>query len=425
MGRMKKNFPLFLQSLILIFLFLTVYSFSHAEDLIQCNPVLNLENAIQRTLNHSHKLKIVEALIQSRSANIQQSSLYPNPEFSFEVVQFGGSREWKGWKNREIQYGITQLIELGGKRSARINLATYEYYSALIDYELVKLQSINALTKTFIDVASKQELYKLAQEQTKASQEFLNMVQEQVEAGKSSFIQETKGAIALANAEMREEKALLDFMSAKTRLGLFWGSACSDFDSVSYSLDTIQPPPPLNALLEDVDSHPIISKMNMNYLAAEEGVRLEKAGRIPDVAVTLGYEDDHWSKSKGLIFGLSLPLPICNQNQGNIARAYSDVTKVENEKEAARLLLRTKISNYYYNLVRAYKEADKTSNRLLKSVADACSCTLDGYQEGKFSYSDVLEAYQILFDIKAQYILTLRDYHSIKIDLDYLDGQNE
>ena len=415
---MKQSFRLFLLAFS-VGVFLSPFCFLCADSR------LSLESAIQRMLYFSPKLKIAEASVSGYAASIKQSSLYPNPQFAFEIDQFGGSHDWKGWKNRDSRFQIIQLFELGNKKNARINLATYDYYSSLIDYELTKLQMMNVLYKSFVNVAFKQELLELYQQQMQDAKIFLDTVTEQVNAGQASFIQETKAMIALGNAEMMEERARLEFLSSKTKLSLLWGSSCSDFDYVSFPLHAIHSPIALAEYLDDIECHPIISKMDMNYAAAWENVRLEKSLKVPDVILSLGYESDHCSDSKGLIFGFSCPLPVCNRNQGNIARAYSDIIKAENEKKNMQLLLKIKMTTLYHNMTRTYREAERIKNRLFEPASQACHCASEGYHEGKFSYLDVLDAKRTLFDIKAQYMMIVRDYHMFKADLDYLDGENE
>ena len=56
--------------------------------------------------------------------------LIPNPEAAFEAENFLGGKELSGLKGSEFTLSASQLFELGGKRSSRINLAESEITSA-------------------------------------------------------------------------------------------------------------------------------------------------------------------------------------------------------------------------------------------------------------------------------------------------------
>lgn len=58
----------------------------------------------------------------------------------------------------------------------------------------------------------------------------------------------------------------------------------------------------------------------MEHLAAHQNLNLEKSLAIPDVTVTLGYKTLQDTGNKGMILGASIPIPLFNQNQGNIQK---------------------------------------------------------------------------------------------------------
>ena len=72
---------------------------------------------------------------RSAEARSLQAGLYPNPEISAEVENFGGPRELKGFNGSENTLQINQLFELGGKRSKRKKLAELEKGSLGWDFE--------------------------------------------------------------------------------------------------------------------------------------------------------------------------------------------------------------------------------------------------------------------------------------------------
>ena len=56
----------------------------------------------------------------------RQAAVLPNPTVSFEVENFSGSGPFRGTNAAESTAQVGQLVELGGKRSARIGAARAE-----------------------------------------------------------------------------------------------------------------------------------------------------------------------------------------------------------------------------------------------------------------------------------------------------------
>jgi cobalt-zinc-cadmium efflux system outer membrane protein len=384
-----------------------------------CEPkILDFDTAVQRTLDQSLILNQAQHEIEGRKGLITQARLYPNPEFVYDV-----ETSEKGWKNRQDIYALNQRVELGGKRQKQIKIATYEYYAALTGYEISKLERLNRLSKAFIRVVAAQELSQLAMNHQVNAQEALRLINAKVEAGKASFIQQNKAQVAQSLADLNFKRAVAEFKAAKNQLALLWASACPDFDAVTYPFFDIAPPIPLEDYLSKLCNQPEVVQSLYQYMAAYHNVRLEKAARIPDVNLTLGYSYDQGDK--GVVAGIAVPLPIWDRNQGNIQKAYSDMLKTSTAGKQLLLFLETKLSNTYLELMRAYQEAEDLKNLVLISSSQALALAQEGYREGKLEYWEVLDAQRFFFEAREKYIYALVQYHHKRAEIDYLTSQTE
>jgi cobalt-zinc-cadmium efflux system outer membrane protein len=122
---------------------------------------LDLDTAVYRALTQSLTLHIANDETQSRRYQVKQARLYPNPTFNYEVEQFAGNNDWRGWDHREERYFYSQLFETAGKRRLRTQAASFQYYAAIVGYDVSKLIVLNRLNRAFINVVAAQELLKL------------------------------------------------------------------------------------------------------------------------------------------------------------------------------------------------------------------------------------------------------------------------
>ena len=84
-------------------------------------------------------------------------------------------------------------------------------------------------------------------------------------------------------------------------------------------MDHLAPVTNLDALDSALTQRPEVLDALARYEAAEAALRLEVARQYPDLSIGPGYQDNQGQHQFSL--GISLPLPILDQNQGPIAKA--------------------------------------------------------------------------------------------------------
>lgn len=386
---------------------------------------LDLNQAVYRVLTKSPSLHIANDETRSRQHEVQQASLYPNPDVSYEVENFAGDNNWKGWDNREERYFYSQLFEVGGKRAHRIKAASYQYYASLVGYDVSKLIVLNRLNRSFINVVAAQELLQISQEQATVAKEVLRIATKKVEAGKVSLIQQNKAEVAYSAALGDTETVQAALKNSKRRLSLLWADTSPDFERAIFPFFDTSAPSSFEECLADLCNQAEVIQSFYHNLNANQNWQLEKANRIPNVILQVGYKANYEENNQGMIAGISIPIPLFNQNQGNIGRAYYDMLKTGDQGRQLWLLLESKLAISYEELVLAYKEVERIKNTLLPSAAQAFELARTGYREGKFEYLDVLDAQRTLFEIKAKYIQALVNYHTSRADIDYLNSQTD
>lgn len=390
-----------------------------------CVNDLNLDQAVYRALTLSLTLRSACDEARINRYQLQQSKLSPNPVASYEVENFAGNNNWKGWSNREERYFCSQQLETAGKRDYRSQATMYQYYAAVVGYDVSKLVVLNRLHRAFINVVANQELLKLALDQASIAEEVLDIATKKADSGKVSFIEQNKAEVAHCNAANAVDQARTELKNSKKRLSLLWASSCPDFDNVLFPFYEIREPISFERCLSDLCNQPEIVQSLYHYLKAEKNWKLEKANRIPDVTFEVGYKANYEESNHGLMAGISIPIPLFDQNQGNVKSAYQDMLKTGDQGRQLWLILESKLSISHEDVVRAYEEARRIENRSLPSAEQAFKLAQRGYQEGKFEYLDVLDAQRTLFEVKERYIQALVNYHVRQADIDYLNSMTD
>jgi cobalt-zinc-cadmium efflux system outer membrane protein len=111
------------------------------------------------------------------------------------------------------------------------------------------------------------------------------------------------------------------------------------------------------------------------------------------------------------VLGFSLPLPLWNRNQGNIRAARERIDRAGAERAAVAAELMTELTEGYENLERARAAIDILRANVLPGAEEALKATTEGFEAGRFSYLDVLEARRTTGAARTQYLQAITDYH--------------
>jgi cobalt-zinc-cadmium efflux system outer membrane protein len=111
------------------------------------------------------------------------------------------------------------------------------------------------------------------------------------------------------------------------------------------------------------------------------------------------------------VIGFSLPLPLWNQNQGNIRAARERIEQANSEQAAAAAALMTELTQGYESLEQARAAIAILRENVLPGAEEALKATTEGYEAGRFSYLDVLEARRTSGAARIQYLQAVADYH--------------
>lgn len=404
-------------------LFSATFSQLEAAPVPCMQSALTFENAVSLSFSRSPQLRISGSEIQEKYGQRIQAGLFPNPIFAYSLDGLGGNTAFQNNEGMESSYTLSQLIELGGKRCLRSDVAKYEYFAAIAGYEITCVQLLNQLLKAFVEVAAAQELLRIAEEQKQISLQVLNAVAAKVEAGKASLIDQNKSKIAFAHSEITLTRARADLKNAKQNLSILWGCSCPNFDFVEYPFFEVQGPASFEGCCAKLKNNPELIQTQYIYLASRHNLNLEKSIRIPDVTVTVGYESEQCIRNGGLIVGVSLPLPVFDQNQGNIHTARSQITKVCDVYAQLQLLLQNRLAYAHRELFSAFQEVERFKSTVLKAAVESFEFAREGYQEGKFDYLDMLDSQRTLFEVQVSYIDALLNYHQKHADIEYLSTQ--
>ncbi|MFO1417420.1 MAG: TolC family protein [Methylotetracoccus sp.] len=383
---------------------------------------LALGQALALALNRNPNLAAFSQEIRAREAAVLQAGLLPNPRLIGVAQNFGNASN-KGFDGDWVSVELSQLIELGGKRAARIEAAAQTQELAGWDYEAQRIAVLTVVAQSFVEVLGAQERLDLAQQTVALAERAATVVGQQVEAGKVSPVEETRARVALATVRTDLIRAEREREAARKRLAALWGSTKPEFEHAVGELHAVSPIPELQQLLDKIEQNPELARWATELTQRQALVDLAKTKAIPDLTVSVGMSEYLLTNSYGLVASASLPLPVFDRNQGGIQEAERLRTKAMDERYAAEVRVATALNTAYQALSASFAEAEAYKTSILPGAESAFDAVQTGYRLGKFALLDVLDTQRTLFAAKAQYLRALATYHQAVAEVERLIGQ--
>ena len=384
---------------------------------------LSLSDALSLALTRNPQLAVFSYETRIREAEALQESLLPNPEFDAEVENFAGSGTLNGFQESELTLSLGQLIELGGKRQKRTQVAVLGADLAAWDYEAVKLDVFVEVVSLFTNALAVKHQVDLQQELVNVAESFQKDIQRRVEAGRDFPAEAARAKVALSTAQIDLQRLEKELQSARKKLAAAWGSNEPTFGRLQGNLDVVTELPALEKLDALVSNNPDIARWTTEIQQRDAELSLEKTQRIPDPLIGAGYRRLNQSGDNAFIMGISLPLQIFNRNQGNIQAAQYRKSQAEQMKRAVQISLSSALTEIYNNLSASYHEISTLKTSVIPEAQNAYEMIKQGYQMGKYGFLDVLAAQRSLFEVRSQYLNALANYHQNTARLERLIGQ--
>lgn len=383
---------------------------------------LNLHDALARTLASSPTLAIYPWRERADDARILQASLGPNPELATEIENIAGSGIYSGTSAMNLTFALSQVIELGDKRDYRRQAAESESRLTHIDYELARLDVLAEAARRFVDIARDQALLDLAQRALALAAAAEEVAGQRVASGRSPAAELSQARIERARSEIDNEHAEHELATARIRLAASWGDTRTRFGAVLADLQALPAVPSLDDFLARVNEAPGIQRYLVLERVAAAQEALARANARQDLRVGVGVRHFEETSDQAFLLQFSMPLPLADRNQGQIAAARVDQRITHAQRNRARIETHAVLFGLYQELAHARTEAAALQSVVLPEAQTMMEQVSQGYREGRFSYLELSAARRQLLEVERAAIEAFARAHTLLIELERLTG---
>lgn len=386
------------------------------------SQTVTLGAALQRALAASPRLTAAERDIGiARGQRIQAGALL-NPELSYEQDNSFGSGIYRGTKSAETTLQISQLFELFGKRDARIAVGEAGLEAAAIERKAVRLQILSETAIAFLSVLGLQRRIQILDDQVAAIDRLSPLLQRRVDAGASSPAETGRAEVAAALVKADRERTKSALSSARRELAILMGETSPKFVSVSGRLDATGRPPSFQAVIAAIDANPQLVRWSAVYAQRNAELLLARLKPYPDVRLAAGWRHFNETNDDAVRLSVTVPIPVFDQNQGNILSAQESLAKTRAEREANRNTLLVVAGRAYDAVQGALRELSILRDSAIPKARRASEAISEGYGQGRFTLLEVLDAQASVVQALLREQEALQNFHVAVATIEGLVG---
>ena len=376
---------------------------------------LSLAKAIELALEGNPEVAAAKRQWEATEGQVLQGRSRPNPELAYSLEDTRSKTRTQSWQ-------LNLPVELGGKRAARTKAAekTREQAQA----QLAELQAtVRAnVAAAYFDVLTAQERLVLARDSAALAKSSTDTVSKRVAAGKVSPVEESKARVAEAGVRVELAQAASEQRNALSRLFALLGRIDAPYTVLEGKAENLPSVPSLADLQPLISSAPGVVLARIEVDRRKALTDLEQSKRVPDVTVSVGMQRSNETQRNVLLFGVSVPLPVFDRNQGNLLEALKLEDKARDELQAATVRLHSEVAQARERLSTITAEVQSLQQEVLPGAKSAYDAATIGFENGKFNFLEVLDAQRTYFTAKSQYLKALGEAHRAAADIDRLLG---
>lgn len=371
-------------------------------QVVWAQKTVTLQDCESQFLKNNLFLLASQYNIDATKALTIQARIWDNPMLTAELNAYNPERNqyFDIGKEGQKAFGIEQLIYLGGKKRNEVKLAqTNEQLADLQFNDLLRTVKLQ-LRKSFYTVYYNSKSLENTDKQLVHIENLINSYSIQAQKGNIPLKDVVRLQSLYLNFKNERMEVVNDNIEEQANLKLLLNTTENvvpevskeefnkylkviDFDLKTFEDEAIANRPDYLAKQKEIDSNEI-------------NVKLQKSLSVPDITVGANYDQRSGAFNREANLTLGIPLPLWNQNKGNIKYAKTILEQSKIEKQNFELQLQTEISaawNKWDESRKNYTVIKPTVNSDFEAVYNGMLTNFQKRNVSLLEFTDFMESY--------------------------------
>jgi cobalt-zinc-cadmium efflux system outer membrane protein len=397
---------------------------------------MSAEEAVGYALEHNKNLLADRKQLDEAAGRLKQAGLRPNP-----MLELMGGSSVNDRSMNELSAGVSLPLELGGRRSSRIQVAEKEFARMKLEISDRERRLAAEIRVKYAEAIEAARTLELIKQLGDLNFENLTLLKARVDEGVSPAVDLNMLRVEIGKLETQkinvESRRSLTIDELKNLLGFPQDDKLTLKDDLKSLLT--------GANRDELLQQALSNRQDLQAARAAESVSksmIEEAGTEGKLDMSLFTEIGRQSwrfdqlgsnietgaperimmRNYVLKGGVTIMLPTRNRNQGNIQAAVAAGDQARLRREFLETMIRREISAALTKYETAGRIIKTYDEGLLAASRDTLRVMRASYELGHARISEVLDAQRRLLELQMTYIEAVRDLYTAASELKTATG---
>ncbi len=383
--------------------------------------VLNLPEALARTLARNPELRVLGLQREALEGALTQARLLPNPQLTVNVQDVLGGGIYSSFDNAETTVTLGWLLERG-VRERRVDAAQAGVDLTGADGDILRLDIGAETARRFVACMAFQARLAWVRDAVALAEDTIEAVTVRVQAGRAPEAELLRAEAELTRTELIEEDYEHELVSAYHRLSAQWGETEPDFEAVVGNLTTLPVLEPFEAIAARMHENPDLARYASQERLDAAELELAQAQARQPWRLTAGVRRFEGTDDMGFVGGIVIPLAVRNRNEGQIAAARANLARTGAELAAAEVRIETLLFTLHQELNHFLQTAIGLRDEVVPRLEQALADTRRAFELGRYSYLEWRAVQGELMTANQDLLENTISAHATAIELERLTG---
>jgi cobalt-zinc-cadmium efflux system outer membrane protein len=367
-------------------------------------------------LENNPTLAQAAAAIDMARGQMRQAGLYPNPQLGYLRTDSSPSGRF-----RSDGVFVGQEIVTAGKLRKSRAVEEQEVERLLWEQESQKQRVLNDVRIRYFEALGAQRAAEISRRLLRLAEEGLKTSEQLFDAKQASKADVLQARIQLKTLRISLKEVEARHRAAWRELANVVGCPELQIAAIQGRLDGEIPALDWDERWQQLLANsPQIQAAQVRIQHARNEYQREKAQPFPNVTVQVVADRDQVQQATQVSTLLSVPVPLFNRNQGNIAHAVADIQEALAEVRRTELALRDLLADAFRRYETARAQVEELRDEILPDAEENVELSTTGYKAGEIAFLQVLSARQTYFQSSLAYVEALTELRKVAVEVDGL-----
>jgi len=376
---------------------------------------LTLEQALSLARERAPAVLFARARIEESRGRLSAASAIRNPEVEAAA---GGAISGEP-RSAKVDAGFLQDVELGGRRSSRIDVARAEMTSSIAEADDVLRRAQREVAAAFFRGLQAQERLALLAGAERIAEDTLEAARRRHESGDVALLDVNVARAAAARARSDVHGARSHLAASLAELRVLLGFSSEEQVRLDGKISTPRRFD-LEDLLEKAVERPDVRALQSELDAANAGLRLGQALSWPELGLGAVYQREEGQDF--LLGAVRLSLPVFDRGEGVRAEARARAGRLTQELDARRRAVRIEVRAAFEIYDQQRAAVEELERDALGVVEENETLSKESYDVGQISLIELLLVRRQMLEIRSDHLSRLLDAAIASADLEASAG---